>query len=1484
MNTQALNLSRSQALRIEGGLFGPDLLEALARGELPGQKPEDFRLPPRRNLTEEIASLYHDARSLWQVFQHRLERLPEGDLATSETRELWTVPLLRLLGYDLHFSPRAKEVDGLTFAISHYAGAGEHAPPVHLVGYRQELGKPAPSGRPRLSPHALVQEYLNRSEALWGLVTNGRTLRLLRDSTFVRRQAYVEFDLEDIFEEERFADFVLLYRLLHRTRLPGDGRAEECLLERYYQNSLEQGGRVRERLREGVEQCIEILANGFLGHPVNESLRAGERESLRAGERESGRARERESASLALSSSHALTLYQQLLRLVYRFLFLLVSEERGLMGRNPLYLESYGVTRLRRLCENRAAYTDDVDLWLGLRALWEVFRDEKLAAILGAPPLNGELFAEQALDVALIRNRDLLSAFWHLAFYEEKGVPRRVNYAALDTEELGSVYESLLDYHPVITVDSTGKPHFELAPGSERKATGSYYTPPQLVGELIHSALEPVIAERLRAAEDEVRKAGEEAASRALPSSRPQALENALLSIKVCDPACGSGHFLLAAARRLGKELARIRTGEDEPAPEQVRAAIRDVVAHCIYGVDKNPLAVELCRVALWIESHGEGKPLTFLDHRIRCGDSLIGVFDLSALEEGVPDDAFNPLQGDDRRVASSLKRQNKAEREGQMALFDRNLNLDLSGLAQLGQELDAIPDDSPEQVRRKRERYEARWSDPALRRQKQACDLWTAAFFQSLTPSPGLTATPFPSPNLGRRGVGVRAITTDVVRRALAGEPIEPQTLAEAEVLAQEARFFHWPLEFPEVFAPHPAPPAPSPLSQHWERGEGVAARPGVRGEGGGFDVVLANPPWERIKLQEQEFFASRDARIAKAPNAAARKRLIERLPQENPALWEEYRRALHAAESASRFLRGSGAYPLAGRGDINTYSVFAERIRALLAPRGRAGVIVPTGVATDATNQHFFADLVEKGQIVCLFDFENREKLFPAVDSRMKFCLLTLHGPHSIPRPDGHPLPLSQAWERGRGPGGRGEGITLSFFATRVEHLRDPRRVFTLTPEDIARINPNTRTLPVFRTRQDAELTKAIYARVPVLVNEARGESAWLVNYRQGLFHSSNDATLFNPNIQSSLTQRGGYLFGNEFFMDNTVYSPLYEGRMIGQYDHRFGTYADFTDRASTSLPTPDERQHADPHFVVLPWYWVSAAEVQARLGEWKRGWLLGFRDVCRSTDERTAIFSLLPRVGVGDQLGLLFFDEKIESQLVACLLANANCLVFDYAVRQKVGGVHLKKYVLYQLPVLPPTAYTAADLRFIVPRVLELTYTAWDLAPFAADVWNDADEALRAAIWAQRGAAPLPTPPAPSPLSQAWERGEGVSPQATGERGEGIPFPPFVWNEERRARLRAELDAYYARLYGLTRKQLRYILDPADLTERELEEILDPWEEVADPLDPQGYAERAAKSDFPGETFRVLKEKELREFGEYRTRRLALEAWERMREPPD
>ncbi|MBA2848699.1 N-6 DNA methylase [Thermosulfuriphilus ammonigenes] len=1401
------------AVRMEGGLFAPDLFERVINQDLPGQKPADFGLSSRQDLINEIAAVFADARSLWEIFKHRLERLPKearGERLPRLTREYLAIPLLGLLGYELYSNHphyyKYKE-GGLTFRISHRAGEDLYAPPVHIVSFEQPLGQLAE--RSRFSPHSLVQEFLNRTEALWGLVTNGRVIRLLRDSTYLRRQCYLEFDLEAIFEQHLFEDFLLLFRLLHRSRLPrGAEDASQCLLEQYYQLSLEEGERARDRLRDSVVSCLTELAQGFLSHPENNRLR--------------------ERLSSPDDSYNALAFYRDLLRLIYRFLFLLVAEDRGLLSDDPLYREHYSVSRFRRLVENRSFYTEHEDLWLSLRVLWKLLSDatpkaggRPLASYLGLSPLNGELFSPLFLDECLIRNRELLSALWWLLNYRESGadLPHRINYAALDVEELGSVYESLLDYQPTVTKKEGQVLTFELNPGTERKSTGSYYTPAPLVAELIRSALEPVIKERLKEAK-RIANGEWRTANYSLFAAK------AILGLRIIDPACGSGHFLLAAARRLGKELARIETGEDEPSPEAVRKAVREVIAHCIYGVDKNPLAVELCRVALWIEAHVPGKPLTFLDHHIKCGDSLVGVFDLNVLTQGIPDEAFKPLEGDERSVCQELRNTNRRARRRLFGESLFNPRGEIEKLAEEFRKVDELAEDTVEALHEKTARWQALRRKPEWEKLKRACDLWTSAFFMPKT----------------QKTTSLVPTSHDLYGLLANPGALSPQKLAQAEALAEKHRFFHWPLEFPEVFAR------------------------------GGFDVVLGNPPWEMMQLEEVQFFATRAPEIAQTRNSAERKKLINKLKETNPALYEEYLKAKHYQAAINHYIRKSGRFPLTAYGKLNTYSVFAELALRLTCPAGRAGIIVPTGIATDDTNKHFFSHLMENGLLASLYDFQNRERLFPAVTTQQKFSLLTLHHSSFLPSPSG------------RGVGGEGPSPKFVFFAIRVEHLRDPRRSFTLTAEDIARINPNTRTTPVFRTSYDAELTKKIY-RVPVLVNEKTDENPWGVSFKQGLFNMSSDSHLFRTREQ---LQAAGYeLKGNIFVKANSerrtgnrplathhsplaeIYLPLYEAKMIWQFDHRFGSYEGL-ERRSHQLFHPDPRHKRIFDFVVQSWYWVPAGEVLQHL-ENKRnlGWLIGFRDVARATDERTAIFSLLPKVGVGHTMPLIFLSP--QSVFIACILANFNSLVFDFCVRQKLGGTHLTYHYLKQLPILPPEIYTTRHLLFAIPRILELTYTAWDLKPFADDLWAEADEDLRSAIrkqWeenqriangeqgianGEQGTGPKDRNHSPLAIRHSppeWlEIIYSLNPDHPNK--DACPLPPFKWDESRRARLRAELDAFFAKLYGLTEEELRYILDPQD--------VFGP--------------------SFPGETFRVLKEKEIRQFGEYRTKHLILEAWERL-----
>ncbi|MCX7741668.1 MAG: N-6 DNA methylase, partial [Tepidimonas sp.] len=798
------------------------------------------------------------------------------------------------------------EVNGKSYPISHAWG---HVP-IHLVGYGVDLDRRAPgvAGAAKASPHSLLQEALNRSELWqWGFVANGARLRVLRDSVRLTRQAYLEFDLEAMFEGQVYADFALLWLICHQSRVE-DAPPAACWLERWSQAAQDQGVRALDALRNGVEQAIAALGRGFLAHPANGDLR----DRLRSG---------------ALTAQDY---YRQLLRLVYGMLFLLVAEERDLLldpQADPLarerYTRYYALAGIRRLAERRAG-THHPDLYRRLRLVMQWLGDAGAPA-LGLPALGGWLFSRAALPdlaTAELANRDLLAAIRALTVLEDRHGRRMVDYQNLGAEELGSVYESLLELRPAIHVDAASFT-LETLGGHERKTTGSYYTPRSLIAGLLDSALDPAL----------------DAAAR-----QPDP-ERAILSLKVVDPACGSGHFLLAAAHRMARRLATIRTGDAEPAPAALRAALRAVIGRCLYGVDLNPMAVELCKVSLWLEALDPGKPLTFLDHHIRCGNSLLGATP-AGLAAGIPDGAFDPVSGDDKAVCREYRKRNQRERSGQLSLFDaantpweRLGNLTTAMLA-----LDALPDDTIDAARRKQEQYEALVRASSYEHGWLLADLWCAALVW-----PKVTTAERPYP-----------ITEEVFRRVERTPYDLPAWLrAEVQRLAAHYRFFHWHLAFPDVFRP------------------AVAGEPATpAGWTGGFDVVLGNPPWERIKLQEQEHFADVPA-IARAANKAERERVIAAWRNGAPhqrARIAEYDAAKYRAEAESRFVRVCGRYPRTAVGDVNTYALFAELARSLLAPHGRAGIIVPTGIATDDSTKAFFADLVQRRQLISLYDFENR------------------------------------------------------------------------------------------------------------------------------------------------------------------------------------------------------------------------------------------------------------------------------------------------------------------------------------------------------------------------------------------------------------------------------------------------------------------------------------------------------------------------------
>ncbi|MFI5458113.1 MAG: Eco57I restriction-modification methylase domain-containing protein, partial [Isosphaerales bacterium] len=958
-------------VRTEGSILPADLLQRVVAREsgLDGLTPASYHLAEGEKLNEAINRSWNRLVGVWPGFQSLLAKLPGNDPATSTTREKWLLPLFQELGYGRLLSAKPVEIDGKSYAVSHN---WQHAL-IHLVGFNVDLDRRwhGTTGPNRTSPHSLVREFLNQSDDhLWGFLSNGRGLRVLRDNASLTRQAYVDFDLEAMMAGEVYADFALLWLLCHQSRVEAE-RPAECWLEQWSKAAQEQGTRALDHLRAGVEAAIAALGRGFLSYGGNTNLR----DKLRAG------------------ALNAQDYYRQLLRLVYRLLFLFVAEDRYLLldpGAEPVargrYEKYYATDRLRRLAERRRG-TRHVDLYRGLWLVMEKLGSDRGCPELSLPALGSFLWSREALpDLAGcdLANADLLDAIRALAFTIEGKTRRAVDYKNLGSEELGSIYESLLELHPELNT-AAGTFELKTAAGHERKTTGSYYTPASLVSCLLDSALDPVLAEAARQPDPEA----------------------AILKLKVCDPAAGSGHFLIAAAHRIAKKLAAARTGDTDPSPDAVRKAIRDVIGHCIYGVDINPMAVELCKVSLWMEALEPGKPLSFLDHHIQCGNSLLGATP-ALLKRGIPDAAFEPIEGDDKAACRDYRKQNRDERSRQTTMFDlfaKSEFIRLANVAPALERIETMGDDSIETLHAKELAYREFTESTPYEFARLLANAWCAAFVIPKVIVPPLQP---------------RVTLTESTFRKLENNPnvVPREVKDEIARLAARYHFFHWHLAFLNVFQPRPSE----------EIGDDE-----ILGWNGGFDVVLGNPPWERIKIQEQEWFAQRRPDIAKAANASARRKMIQQLAEEDPALYAVFQQDRRAAEGESHIARDSGRFPFCGRGDVNTYTLFAELDRQIIGAFGRVGIVVPPGIVYDDTTKHFFRDLVERRSLVSFYHFENEEFLFLAIDHRVVFSLLTLTG-----------TDRSHA------------STDFAFFCRRVEQLQEPDRHFSLSADEIRLMNP--------------------------------------------------------------------------------------------------------------------------------------------------------------------------------------------------------------------------------------------------------------------------------------------------------------------------------------------------------------------------------------------------------------------------------------------
>lgn len=1307
----ALNLP---SITLEGTLFLPDQLEKAALGQAKHQSEADYHTPKGLRLKDDYSRAFQIACAQWKHFAPALEREDVDALTVTQT---FIEELLRdAFGYSSLQTTAPVLVNERVYPITFTAG---HVPVV-VAPFNAKLDDSLPnlaiegSGSRKKSAFQLAQELLNASDAhLWAMVTNGKQLRLLRDAASLTRPSFLEVDLQDVLQGQRFSEFANIWRLLHASRAAINDKPEHSIWEAWRETGKAEGTRVRDGLRNGVEQALLVLGEGFIQHPANQQLR----QQLDNGE---------------LSKDDY---FQQLLRLIYRLIFMFTVEERAVLHpadesktaqqARRAYAQGYALGRLREACLKRRNLNRFDDHWQALRIVFNALAEGEPR--LALPALGGLFNPAQCktLDAASLSNKHLLLAMRHLRWANHDGTPAPVDYRNMGPEELGSVYESLLELVPEIdlaakTFGFIGITSEGSTAGNARKTSGSYYTPDSLVQELIKSALEPVIAQRL---ED----------NKANPTE-------ALLSIRVIDPACGSGHFLLAAARRLAQELAQLRSEDGAVKPADYRHALREVVSHCIFGVDRNPMALELARTALWLEGFEEGQPLSFLDHHLQCGDALLGLTDLKALEYGIPKAAFKPLSGDEKPVCTALNKENtkglkQLEKDRKSPQFKLPLE-QANQLAEL-QAIEAMPQTNTKQVAKQEAAYKAFLDKAQTSHLRHAADMVLGAF---LLPKTEASESTIP--------------TTASVYLELVSESHNTQHIEQRDAAMQacaEARVFHWPLAFPQVFAQ------------------------------GGFDCVLGNPPWERIKLQEEEFFATRNADVAKAKNKAERAQRIQWLSegmlakhllpelhhpehecQAEVRLFNEFIHAKRTAEAASAFMHVNGdeggRYALTGVGDVNTYALFSESILQITSDKGRAGFIVPTGIATDDSTKAFFGHITQTGRLVSLYDIENREAIFPSVHRSQKFCLLTL---------------------------GHSNQAEFSFFLTQMNQLGDSRRKFILTPDEFSQINPNTLTCPVFRSEKDAELSKKFYRNSSVLINETeKSGNPWGIRLGM-MFHMANDSHMFRTEPHSS------------------TLIPLFEGKMCDYFDHRAASYETRDgERGYRVLPETQIDQYQNPEYEVVPFYWVDEKDAKDKLpDDWSYQWIPVFKKVTSPTNERTFLTSVLPFCGVGDSMNYMLPSTSIEPLKITAFIANTASLILDFVARQKIGGVNTNYFHVRQLPILRPDQYTQDALEFIRARVLELVYTSNAMKNFASDV--------------------------------------------------GYKGGPFDFNFERRAILRAELDAYYAKLYGLTRDELRYILDPADVM----------------------------GEDYPSETFRVLKKNEEKEFGEYRTQRLVLEAWDKL-----
>ncbi len=1283
------------------------------------------------------------AQDLEDAFRAIFDRFPiAGSPNESHTEDDLIWPVLERLGWtaslrqqNLSAQGREHVPDGLLFADDAAKGRANgfaedwrrYALGLAIVESKRwlcPLDRRFGRSGEEIAPSTQMLRYLQRVNDLtvgklrWGILTNGARWRLYYQGAQSVSEQFFEIDLAALLDLPGHDDgpfsrsdaedrrhWLKVFALVFRRPSFLAGAADP---RTFHQRAIEEGRFYEERVAASL--------SGLVFNTVFPQL-AG---AIAAAAPDAPLADVREAALI----------------LLYRLLFILYAEDRDLLPVRDDRYDDYG---LRDRVRNDVKRRKDVDdafsatqprYWSAIDGLCRAI-DEGDASI-GLPPYNGGLFdAGRAPLLAEIRlgDKDMADVIDALSFERTPDGRRYINYRDLGVRQLGSIYERLLEHEIVRGDDGIAVRPNALA----RKGSGSYYTPDDLVGLIIEETVEPLMrapmdAFMAKVSEPAIRRSSD---ARRIDPLKPLDPAERLLELKICDPAMGSGHFLVNLVDRLADRVIAAMAEAEAAAPGYISPlagrieAIRDtiltnarehgwtvdrarlddrhivrrmVLKRCIFGVDKNPMAVELAKVALWLHTFTVGAPLSFLDHHLRCGDSLFGTWARTGIDKATAYGSPLLLHGSVTRAARAST---------QMGVIEDLTDAEIAEAYRSAATFAEIEDMTAPLDAVLLLVHALDWLDIRDREGRTGLH----AYFGGRFGDP----------------IDIAVGRADVSTERKEGEHFAG-LLDRARRLASEERFLNWQVAFPGV----------------WSDWSSAAPQ-------GGFDAVIGNPPWDRMRVEPVEWFAIRRREIAIAQRASDRKRMITALRNGGDPLAAAFDAAKDRAEAAARTARTCGDYPLLAFGELNLYALFVERAMALVKPDGMVGLLVPSGIASDKTAARFFKGVATEGRLKALYDFENRRTrhnaapYFPDVDGRFKFCAFVA-SPSPLPEP-----------------------ARCAFFLHDLSELDDPDRRFPLAAADFARVNPNTGTAPIFRSRRDADLTTAIYQRLPVLVDRSSGEEAkaWPVQYTR-MFDMSLDSGLFRTREELGDREGAWPVGGNRYDSPTGEWVPLYEGKMVQAFDHRAASVAvnpDNLHRPAQPVPATLE-QHRDPTWLPDPQYWVSRGKASFPTASC----LLAFKDVTAPTNERSMIAALIPCSGVGNTLPIISTDGQSASD-AAILLANFNAIPFDYVARQKIQGQHLNWFIVEQLPVVPPERYDAVRFgprsagEIVREAVLELTCTAHDMAPFARAMGH-VDDA-------------------------------------------GAVKPPFRWNEDRRLRLRARLDAVFFHLYGVTdRDDVRYV----------------------------------------------------------------------------